>query len=184
VNACGVAESLTEEVFMARYTRSVGRFYRRAASLLLIAVLGWGPAAGSLCQALCSDPREATATESNVNGPHHHEMVTEDATAAHSKAGAAHRQHRSPGTTSATSHGMGLKVEATRLPIRDCCDGFVQNTSAAAVRADANLVLSPHAATMSWTASAMREDRQPSGPTHGSPPGGSASAPVSAVLRI
>jgi hypothetical protein len=167
---------------MSRYTRSVGLLYRRTASVLLVAILGSGSAVASVCQAFCSDPLPTTAVESKANEPHHHAMPDEGATDSGGEADTSHQQHRSPATTAAPP---GVELHAgTEVSVRDCCDRLVQRTSAAAVRADATLIPSLHAAILVSTAFSSPTDRQPSGQTRGSPPGGPSSVRTPTVLRI
>jgi hypothetical protein len=106
----------------ARYTHKVCRFYRRTASILLIALLAGAPAAASVCQAWCPDAAapvpEATATGHHMDPAHEHH------------------------TSERASEPIGARESViNRRGSPDCCTTMTQPpTASRAGRADANVV--------------------------------------------
>ena len=169
-------------MLMARYTRIVGRL-GRIASVLLIVLLGGGPALASVCKAVCVPPAattEPTAVEGSQSRGHHHQAAAETPVDVEQTA-SRHDHHQSGDEAAASSRDS----QVGRFLGRDCCTELAPpRHSLTASRVDTDLLPGSHAAVVSSAARLQARDRQPAGPTHGPPPGGLSPARTPLVLRI
>ena len=169
-------------MFMARYTPIVGSL-GRIASVLLIVLLGGGPALASVCKAVCVPPAattEPTAVEGSHSRGHHHQAAAE--TPADVEQTASRHDHHQSGDEAAAS---SRDSQVGRFLGRDCCTELAPpRHSLTASRVATDLLPGSHAAVVSSSARLQARDRQPAGPTHGPPPGGLSPARTPLVLRI
>ena len=167
---------------MTRYTQMVIRV-GRIATILLIVLLGGGPALASVCEAMCVPPAattEPTAGQGSQSRGHHHQAAAQTPAEAQQTA-ARHDHHQSGDAPAASSSGS----QVDRFLGRDCCTELAPpRPSLTASRVDTDLLPGSHAAVASSAVLLAMRDRQPAGQTHGPPPGELSPARTPLVLRI
>lgn len=170
------------EISMPRYTQTVGRV-GRIATVVLIVLLAGGPAVASVCEAMCMPPTATTpptATDGVHNGGHHHQAAAQ--TSANVQQTAARHDHHQSGADAAAS---SRDSQLNRMLGRDCCTELAPpRPSLTASRLDTDLLPGAQAALVMSAGMLQVRDRQPAGPTHGSPPGEPLPVRTSVVLRV
>ena len=169
-------------MLIPRYTQMVV-CVGRIATILLIVLLGGGPALASVCEAICVPPAattEPTAFQGSQSPGHHHQAAAQTPAEAQQTA-ARHDHHQSGGAPAASSRDS----QVDRFLGRDCCTELAPpRPSLTASRVDTDVLPGSHAAVGSSAVMLAMRNRQPPGPTHGPPPGGVSPARTPLVLRI
>jgi hypothetical protein len=165
-----------------RYTQTVGRV-GRIATVVLIVLLAGGPAVASVCEVMCVPPAATTPPTpgDGVHGGGHHHRAAVLTTASVQETTAHHDHHQSGADAAASSSDS----QVNRMLGRDCCTELAPpRPSLTASRLDTDLLPGAQAALVMSPGMLQVRDRQPAGPTHGSPPGEPLPVRTSVVLRV
>lgn len=158
---------------LRRYTRFVGNSPLRAVAVILVAVLGSGPAAAAFCEALCFGGHQTKTVAAAT-------PVTHEGHAAH------HDLHQSARVDAVSSGSSGdSPAFVNGSSHQKCCPELVQTPAfMAAGRADTRALPALHAAVLfSATAAGVLHPKLAS-LTRGAPPGATSPARTPFVFRI
>ena len=153
---------------------------RQIASMLLIAVLGWGPTVAAMCQVLCVAPPAAAIMHTAARTQHHHRMSQTNA-ASRNERGSVQPCDRAAVGNGAVANDIDAVAHASAP--RDCCAALAQPPSATVARADATYVPPSDAVVFAVLCEASTSHSQYASHLAGSPPGRfSSRTPI--VLRV
>ena len=170
-----------------RYTRLVGNSRMRAVAIVLVAVLGGGPAEAAVCEALCLGGHETTSVattpvthEGHAGAAHQGPAPSEHAAAHHHLDQSAEAE---PGSSGPSRGDVPALVNT--LSHAACCPEPAQaRASTAAGRADTRVLPALHAAVLSSGTGAGLLDPELASLTRRAPPGDASPARTAFVLRI
>ena len=165
---------------MPRYTRMVDWFLRTA-TLVLILLLGSGPAIAAVCQAICLPPAAAddSGSDATAHSEHHHPTPVHEHAGA-KRATAQQITHGRIDTTAGAHHSQPRQLRGL-----DCCRAFaLPRYSLAASRVDANLLPASHTALLLIATILTVTEKQTDQLTHAPPPVEPSPVRSPLVLRI
>jgi len=157
---------------------------RKLATVLLIVLIAGGPAVVAVCEAVClpAPPTETSTRDALRNVGEHHQHHRGAETPSDREQIRADHNHQ-PVTEIGTPGDANVAIG--RALARACCEQLAPpSVSLSASRADGDLLPGSQAALLTAAPVVTVRDRQPAGPTGGSPPGEPLPVRTSVVLRI
>lgn len=137
--------------------------------MLLIAVLGCGPAVAAMCQVLCVEPPAAAIKHTAAHTQHHHRMAQTNAASRNDRRGSVQPCDRAAVGNAAVANDIDAAAHASAP--RDCCAALAQPPSATVARADAAYVPPSDAVVFAVFCEASTSHSQYTSHLAGSPPG-------------
>jgi hypothetical protein len=173
----------------ARYTRTVGSWWRKSACVVVVGVLAAAPALGMLCAVRCADsPVPTAAAESTTPSVHHHDAAGAADLAPAAAPGVDHAAEGGEHHASASATALALPESHPRLTAwgeQGCCTSPGQALRfVVAGRADASIVVPLQPAGLPDAAVFDASNGVQPAPHHAPPRSRSSPASTTLVLRI